>query len=196
MAAIALGQSLRILADSADDGAALVAADVEVGDYRDLDVLRAFALGCDVLTWDHEHVPGTSTSAHLPRAASRYSPGADGAAFRAGTRAMLPAARRDRHRVAAVDEPCRLPDPAAALREFGEDVGWPLVFRSDVGAGYDGKGVWVVDSLEHAAAMLSSGTPLLALKRRCASSANSPPTWRVRYTGRLPRGRVRRDGAT
>src|SRR5438067_4480212 len=56
-AAIALGQSLRVLAESSDDGAALVVADVMVGDYRDLDDLRRFAAGCDVLTFDHEHVP-------------------------------------------------------------------------------------------------------------------------------------------
>jgi len=56
-AAIALGQSLRVLADSADDGAALVAHDVVVGDYRSLADLQAFAVGCDVVTWDHEHVP-------------------------------------------------------------------------------------------------------------------------------------------
>src|SRR3954471_19321533 len=56
-AAIPLGQSLRILADSADDGAAVIASDVVVGDYHSLETLRAFAVGCDVLTWDHEHVP-------------------------------------------------------------------------------------------------------------------------------------------
>ncbi|MGH8861801.1 MAG: 5-(carboxyamino)imidazole ribonucleotide synthase, partial [Jatrophihabitantaceae bacterium] len=56
-AAIALGQSLRILADSPDDGAALVANDVVIGDYRSLADLRRFAAGCDVVTWDHEHVP-------------------------------------------------------------------------------------------------------------------------------------------
>src|SRR6476646_5419421 len=48
-AAIPLGQSLRILADSADDGAALVAADVVVGDYRALEDLRAFARGWDAV---------------------------------------------------------------------------------------------------------------------------------------------------
>ena len=57
-AAIALGQSLRVLADSANDGAALVAGDVVVGDYHDYDALRGFAVGCDVVTFDHEHVPG------------------------------------------------------------------------------------------------------------------------------------------
>src|SRR3954469_3805256 len=56
-AGIPLGQSLRLLADSLDDGAAQVAAEVAVGDYRNLDDLRAFARGCDVITFDHEHVP-------------------------------------------------------------------------------------------------------------------------------------------
>ena len=56
-AAIALGQSLRVLAPTPDDGAALVAADVQYGDHTDLAALRAFAKGCDVVTFDHEHVP-------------------------------------------------------------------------------------------------------------------------------------------
>src|SRR5947209_1869937 len=56
-AAIALGQSLHVLAEHADDGAAMVVADVTVGDYRDLSDLRAFAAGCDAVTFDHEHVP-------------------------------------------------------------------------------------------------------------------------------------------
>src|SRR2546423_15383069 len=56
-AAISLGQSLRVLAVSPDDGAALVAADVHIGHHTDVDALRAFAKGCDVVTFDHEHVP-------------------------------------------------------------------------------------------------------------------------------------------
>jgi 5-(carboxyamino)imidazole ribonucleotide synthase len=57
-AAIALGQSLRVLAVSPDDGAALVAADVRIGRHDDLEALREFAKGCAVVTFDHEHVPG------------------------------------------------------------------------------------------------------------------------------------------
>src|SRR5215510_12500958 len=56
-AAIALGQSLRVLATSPDDGAALVAADTVIGHHTDIDALRRFAKGCDVVTFDHEHVP-------------------------------------------------------------------------------------------------------------------------------------------
>src|SRR5215470_18008933 len=56
-AAVGLGQSLRIMAGSPDDGAALVAPDVVTGDHTSYSDLAAFAAGCDVLTFDHEHVP-------------------------------------------------------------------------------------------------------------------------------------------
>src|ERR1700710_1500044 len=62
-AAIALGQSLRILAESPDDGAALVAPDVLIGDYRNLEDLTEFARGCEVVTFDHEHVPPAALAA-------------------------------------------------------------------------------------------------------------------------------------
>src|SRR5438477_12690947 len=57
-AAIALGQSLRELAVAPDDGPALVAADVRLGRHDDLEALREFAKGSDVVTFDYEHVPG------------------------------------------------------------------------------------------------------------------------------------------
>src|SRR3712207_8913486 len=57
-AAIALGQSLRVLSVTPDDSAALVAADVRIGTHTDLAALREFAKGCDAVTFDHEHVPG------------------------------------------------------------------------------------------------------------------------------------------
>src|SRR5687768_12588584 len=62
-AAIALGQSLRVLAAAPDDGAALVAADTRVGSHTDLDALLGFAKGCDVVTFDHEHVPAEHIAA-------------------------------------------------------------------------------------------------------------------------------------
>src|SRR5512140_1850479 len=57
-AAISLGIGFRVLAGSASDSAAQVCADVQVGDYTRLEDLLAFAGGCDVVTFDHEHVPG------------------------------------------------------------------------------------------------------------------------------------------
>ena len=57
-AAIALGQSLRVLAASPADPAALVCADVHLGSPDDLDALRGLADGAEVVTFDHEGVPG------------------------------------------------------------------------------------------------------------------------------------------
>ncbi len=56
-AAIALGQTLRVLAAAADDPAAQVSPDVVIGSHTSLDDLRRVAAGADALTFDHEHVP-------------------------------------------------------------------------------------------------------------------------------------------
>ena len=56
-AAIALGQTLRVLATGPDDPAAQVTPDVVIGAHTDLDALRRAATGADAVTFDHEHVP-------------------------------------------------------------------------------------------------------------------------------------------
>ncbi|MSV42781.1 MAG: 5-(carboxyamino)imidazole ribonucleotide synthase, partial [Actinobacteria bacterium] len=55
--AIALGIGLRVLATSVQDSASQAVRDVRIGEHDDLEALRAFAAGCDVVTFDHEHVP-------------------------------------------------------------------------------------------------------------------------------------------
>ena len=173
-AAIALGQSLRILADSADDGAALVASDVVVGDYRSLDDLRAFARDCDALTFDHEHVPNAHIAA-LAADGVQVHPGAEALRYAQDKQAM-------RERLTAMGVPCPRWAPvgdAAALEEFAAGVGWPLVLKATTG-GYDGKGVWVVGSAAEAAEVLASGTTLIAeekvaiVRELAADVARSP----------------------
>ena len=56
-AAVALGVPIRLLAEGPDVSAAQVVRDPRVGDYRDLETLRAVAEDCSVVTFDHEHVP-------------------------------------------------------------------------------------------------------------------------------------------
>ncbi|HYU85393.1 MAG TPA: 5-(carboxyamino)imidazole ribonucleotide synthase, partial [Kribbellaceae bacterium] len=56
-AAIALGVQLRVLAEDPLISAAQAVADAPVGDYRDHEAVRRFAAECDVVTFDHEHVP-------------------------------------------------------------------------------------------------------------------------------------------
>jgi 5-(carboxyamino)imidazole ribonucleotide synthase len=159
-AAIALGQSLRVLAASADDGAAVVTRDVLVGDYRDLEALRAFAADCDVLTWDHEHVPNEHVRAlvdddvnvHPGPEALRYAQ--DKAAMRRRLTELGIACPRWVDLTAVEDVP-------RELDEFAGTAGWPLVLKATRG-GYDGKGVWVVDDASAAAGVIATGTPLLA----------------------------------
>jgi 5-(carboxyamino)imidazole ribonucleotide synthase len=173
-AAIPLGQSLRILADSPGDGAALVAADVTVGDYRDLDDLRAFARGCDVLTFDHEHVPNEHIRT-LQADGVVIQPGADALRYAQDKQAM-------RERLTELGVPCPRWAPigdAAALKDFGDTVGWPLVLKAARG-GYDGKGVWVIGDPTAATDVLASGTPLIAeekvaiVRELAADVARSP----------------------
>jgi 5-(carboxyamino)imidazole ribonucleotide synthase len=162
-AAISLGQSLRILAAAADDGAALVAADVVIGDHRSLADLRAFAVGCDVVTFDHEHVPNEHVAALA----------ADGVCVRPGAPALAHAQDKAvmRRRLKELALPCpRWVDLAEAdqraerLAAFGEDVGWPLVVKATRG-GYDGRGVWLVDSPAAAGQLMATDAPLLAEER-------------------------------
>src|SRR6201991_1245991 len=155
-AAIALGQSLRVLAAHPDDGAAMVAADVQIGAHTDLAALRTFAKGCDVVTFDHEHVP----SAHIRALAAsgvKIFPSADALVFAQDKRRM-------RERLVELGAPVPRWQPigsAASLASFGERVGWPLVLKA-VRGGYDGRGVWVGDSPAAAAEVLASGTELIA----------------------------------
>ena len=155
-AAIALGQSVRLLADTADDGAALVARDVVVGDYRSLADLQSFAPGCDALTFDHEHVPNEHIAA-LEKDGVNVHPGSAALRFAQDKQAM-------RERLGSLGVPCPRWAPIASpadLDAFAADVGWPLVLKATRG-GYDGKGVWVVGNALDAAAVLASGTPLIA----------------------------------
>ena len=195
-AAIPLGQSLRILADSADDGAALVAADVVVGDYRSLADLRAFAAGCDVVTWDHEHVPNEHIAA-LAAEGVAVQPGADALRFAQDKAAM-------RERLTELGVPCprwaRI-GSAADLDAFAAQVGWPLVLKAATG-GYDGKGVWVVSNALDAAAVVASGVSLIAeekvaiARELAADVARSPWGQGARLAGRRDRaaGRDLRGG--
>src|SRR3989440_6090330 len=134
-AAISLGQSLRILAASPDDGAALVAADVHIGEHTDLDALRAFAKGCDVVTFDHEHVP----SGHIEALAAdgvTVAPSAAALRYAQDKRAM-------RERLGELGVPIPQWAPGASMRAFGDRHGWPVVAKA-VRGGYDGRGGWIV----------------------------------------------------
>ncbi len=162
-AAIALGQSLRVLAVSADEPAPLVTPDISIGSHTDLAALRSFAEGVDVLTFDHEHVPTEHLRA-LVADGYRVHPGPD-ALEHAQDKLVM------RTKLAELGVP--IPVFAAiesvdAVVAFGDERGWPCVLKAARG-GYDGRGVWMLDRPDEARAqvaeLLDAGTPLLVEER-------------------------------
>ncbi len=143
-ASIGLGINVRLLAEGADTSAATVVHDVMVGDYTDPATVRSFAAGCDVVTFDHEHVP-TGLLRDLESVGVVVRPG-PAALIHAQDKAIM------RDRLAALGAPCpisRVVTDEAALAAFGEELGWPIVAKTSRG-GYDGKGVWRLHSAAEA----------------------------------------------
>jgi 5-(carboxyamino)imidazole ribonucleotide synthase len=154
-AAVSLGIGFRVLAAGPDDSAALVCAGTQVGDYRSLDDLTAFSGGCDVVTFDHEHVPGPHLRT-LERAGAAVRPGPDALRYAQDKRAM-------RERLAELGIACPWFAPAAGLDDvtsFAAGSGWPVVLKA-VSGGYDGKGVWVCETPAQAAEVLAHGLDLI-----------------------------------
>ncbi len=181
-AAIALGQSLRVLAAAPGDPAALVAADVRPGRADDPAAVRAFAAGCAAVTFDHEQVPQDVLRALA----------ADGVAVHPGPDALLFAQDKlvMRRRLAGLG----VPVPAFAevtapeqLAAFAAEHG--RVVLKAVRGGYDGRGVWMDPDAALVAELLAAGTPLMAeaavpLRRELAALVARSPfgqaaTWPV-----------------
>jgi 5-(carboxyamino)imidazole ribonucleotide synthase len=150
--AVALGVRLRLLADGPGDSAAQVIPDTVVGNYRDLDTLLRFAESCDVVTFDHEHVPTGHLEA-LEAAGVPVRPG-PGALVHAQDKQVM---RRALDAAGAPVPRWRSVATATEVADFAGEVGWPVVVKA-VRGGYDGKGVWVVGDLDEADWVLSHST--------------------------------------
>lgn len=181
-AAIGLGVEFRVLADTAADSAALVCTRTQVGDYRAADDVLGFADGCDVVTFDHEHVPAAHLTALEQVTAVR--PGGPALRFAQDKGAMrdrlsaLPALGALAVRCPRYQAVTSLADvlefaagaagAAGAARAAGAagagSGGWPVVLKATTG-GYDGKGVWICPDPDAAAEVLSHGIGLIAEER-------------------------------
>ena len=154
--AIALGLPLRLLAEAEGVSAAQVIPDQIVGDYKDLDALRAITAGCAAVTFDHEHVP----TEHL------HALEAAGVAVHPGPEALVHAQDKGlmRERLGAMGVPCPRNAIVASVADV-EAFGCPCVLKTTRG-GYDGKGVWVVrsaaDAEEPFAVAAAAGVRILA----------------------------------
>ena len=148
-AATALGIGFRVLAQSPSDPAAQVVRDVHIGSHDDIEALLAFAEGCEVVTFDHEHVP----SAYLEQLEAL------GVAVRPGPAALFHAQDKIhmRQSLTNIGVPCprwRVVSALDQVIEFVAQVSWPVVLKTSRG-GYDGRGVWVIKSAEQAAEVLA-----------------------------------------
>ena len=153
-AVISLGQSLRVLSVSPDDSAAVVAADVSLGRHDDPAALAQFASECDVVTFDHEHVP-QSLMRELVATGTVVRPGPDALRYAQDKLAM-------RERLGS-DLPMPRWAPVKSIEDI-ERFGLPCVVKTTVG-GYDGRGVFMITDPGEVADLLSDGVELMVEER-------------------------------
>jgi len=147
-AAIALDVDLRLLADGPSDAAVLAGAEALVGDHGDLDVLRAFAAGVDVVTFEFEGVDNALLQT-LVDEGHRLVP-APTAKLYAQDKLHQ---RRGLGQAGFPVPPFEHARTAVDVAEFAATHGWPVVLKAPRG-GYDGRGVGVIQDAQEAAAFL------------------------------------------
>jgi len=155
--AIELGIDIGVLCESSDASARQ--ACVAVGDYRDEETVLAFAKQCDVVTFDHEHVP-QDTLKKLE---------ASGVAVRPGSGALI--AAQDKIVMREKLQALAAPLPLWAVAHNEDDVGafldtvegLEIVAKTPRG-GYDGKGVRFISDKAGVHDWLANGPVLLEEK--------------------------------
>ncbi|MBC9226265.1 5-(carboxyamino)imidazole ribonucleotide synthase [Aeromicrobium sp. 636] len=134
--AIGLGIRLTLLAEGPDVSAAQVIADHHIGTHTDLDDLRRAVQDAPVVTFDHEHVPPEHLRT-LVQEGHDCRPGPD-ALIHAQDKLVM------RRRLTDLGVPCPRWAPVAEPADV-EAFGFPAIVKTARG-GYDGKGVWKVES--------------------------------------------------
>lgn len=186
-AAIALGQRLRVLAEKPEDPAAQVSPEVVLGSHTDLSALRKAAVGSHALTFDHEHVPTEHLEALVAEGVN-VQPPPQALVYAQDKLAM-------RTKLSGLGLPVPAFTPVTSVADavrFGDEHGWRIVLKA-VRGGYDGRGVWMPESADEAATIvtdqLAYGVQLLAearidLKRELSAMVARSPfgqaaTWPV-----------------
>jgi 5-(carboxyamino)imidazole ribonucleotide synthase len=184
-AAVALGLHLRVLSADPQDCANQVIPDVVSGRPDDVEAVLGFARGCDVVTFEHEHVP-SSVLERLVATGVPVRPGPDALLYAQDKAEM-------RERLSALGLPCpawRRVSAAGEAAEFAAQAGWPIVLKATRG-GYDGRGVRVVEDADSAARVITEaaerGVALIAeqavpfVRELSAQVARSPHGQAVAY---------------
>ena len=131
--ATALGVDLLLLAADSNDSAAQI-TDHVVGDYSDLTTVRQFAARCDVITFEHELIPLSIIKALE----------ADGVVVRPSSAAF------------------EFSQDKAAMRQKLQGFASPkFQIVTSISGGYDGRGVWKVNSARELGDLLQKMPKLL-----------------------------------
>ena len=137
--AAALGINLLLLANDAQDSGAQITNHV-VGDYKDLETVRAFASKCDVITFEHELIP-LSIIKTLE---------ADGVVVRPSSASFIHSQDKAQMR----ERLSNFPAPKSAVVTNAQEVTEFPVIAKAISGGYDGRGVWKIDTQEELAGVL------------------------------------------
>lgn len=142
--AIALDIPVRFLLASKEETLAQLSTNVSFGSPKNAKALEMFARECNVITFDHELV-NLEALAELER---------EGVAVRPSSRALRFAvdkwAQREELSSLGVPVPAfgAIVDPSS-VSSFADTYNWPVVLKARTG-GYDGRGVWIVGSVDEA----------------------------------------------
>ena len=144
--ATALGVDLLLLAADSKDSGAQITNHI-VGDYKDLETVRAFAKKCDVVTFEHELIPLSIVKALE----------ADGVVVRPSSSAFL----YSQDKAAMREKLCSFPSPHWQIVTSSDEVhDFPVIAKA-ISGGYDGRGVWKVSDAKELAALLQQTPKLL-----------------------------------
>ena len=144
--ATALGVDLLLLAQSPNDSGAQVANYV-IGDYRDLAQVREFAQKCDLITFEHELIPISIIRA-LESEGIKFYPTSESFLFSQDKAAM-------RERLANYPAP-----KWQVVTDASEVTDFPVIAKA-ISGGYDGRGVWKVNSTSELTELLAQTPKLL-----------------------------------
>jgi 5-(carboxyamino)imidazole ribonucleotide synthase len=144
--ATALGVNLLLLAADSNDSAAQINKHV-VGDYTDLTTVREFAAQCDVITFEHELIPLSIIKALE----------AEGVVVRPS-----PAAFEFSQDKAAMRQKLQgFPSPKFQIVTAIDQVDKFPVIAKAISGGYDGRGVWKVNSAKELGDLLQQMPKML-----------------------------------
>lgn len=144
--ATALGVNLLLLAADSNDSAAQITQHV-VGDYTDLETVRQFAAQCDVVTFEHELIPLSIVKALE----------ADGVVVRPSSAAFL----YSQDKAAMRQKLQSFPSPKFQIVTAVDQVNEFPVIAKAISGGYDGRGVWKVNSAKELGDLLHQIPKLL-----------------------------------